>query len=313
MTQVSQSEFATRCGVKPPTIFRHVQPGGRLAGALIKRGKRKRINISHPAAREYMELHGADLSVELTPAGASDRETISQTAFARLCGIHRRSVYRAMSAPGHPLQSAAVVVGKRTRIDKNHVEAARFLFNRRSGVKPNGAGKVRRPRVRVESTATDDSALIDETITAELGQDAAAILARMKDENLPPDPTDFYGWSLRQVVGTFGASENFKKYLECVKLIEMIEKERAAVGIKKGELANRDVITATLWTPLEMLFQRLIGDTPRTLARQLIMKVKAGDPVETLEAVIRKRIGTELVNFKSKVDDQISGIDTGVE
>ena len=256
---------------------------------------------------------------------------ISQADLARRCGVSRPAIFK-HAKPGGKLYPALVKRGKSKRIDIAHPVAVEYMKlhgvseittepkingkvpkrRRQTAKRPGARRAVSRDVNQPKPTSTGDTVLIDAAITDELGEGAAEILARMQDADLPTDPRDFYSWSLRQIVGTFGASESFKKYLECVKLIEVIEKERAAVGIKKSELVNRDVLKATLWGPLEMLFQRLIGDTPRTIARQTIMKVKAGDSVEILEAVIRKRIGTELVNFKSKVDALVADIDIGV-
>ena len=264
---INQTEFARLCGVSKPTVYGHLRRGGKLTPALVKRGKRKRIDTRHPAAAEYMKLHGAS-----APAAAVAPEPVRKPAARKSAAAAPESVTPTKRKPGPKLASRKSAHG-----------------------------------------AALDTATIDETITAELGEDVAEIFARMRSEDLPENPTDFYSWPLRQIIGTFGSADNFKRYLECAKLIEVIEKERVATAVKTEQLTNRDVLRATLWGPLEMLCQRLLGDTSRTLARQLIMRAKAGDTAEAVEAQIRKRISTEIVNFKSKVSSIISGFNAGIK
>ena len=243
---------------------------------------------------------------------------ITQAEFARLCGVSKPTIFGHLK-PGGRLTPALKKRGKQKRIDTRHLAAADYLERHGASAPADAPGPVtakrkpgRKPAARKPPHGeTLDAVTVDETITAELGEGVAEIFARMRAENLPENPTDFYDWSLRQIIGTFGSADNFKRFLECAKLIEVIEKERTATAAKKAELVNRDVLRASLWGPLEMLCQRLLGDTSRTLARQLLMRAKAGDTPEAVEAKIRKRISTEIVNFKKKVSSLVSGIDAG--
>ena len=232
---------------------------------------------------------------------------ITQAEFARLCGVSKPTIFGHLK-PGGRLTPALKKRGKQKRIDTRHPAAAEYMERHGASAPADAPGPVtakrkpgRKPAARKPAHGeTLDAATVDETITAELGEGVAEIFARIRAENLPESPTDFYDWSLRQIIGTFGSADNFKRFLECAKLIEVIEKERIATAVKKGQLVNRDALRVTLWGPLEMLNQRLLGDTSRTLGRQTVLWGKAGDTAEAAEAKIRKRMTTELANFKKR-------------
>ena len=240
--------------------------------------------------------------------------TVSKAEFARRAGVSRPAIAR-QTRPGASLADALVRIGGRDMLNMSHSAAIEYLQKhgrKATGARPvtaNGASKRRRGRPRKEREYNLDMD-IDELLTAELGDDAAAVFAKLKHVDLPSDPTDFYSWDLRRVVGTFGTSQNFKLYLDAVKLIEAIDGQRVVNAAKKGDLVNREAINLALWGPLRNLFYRLLTDVSKTVARTLVNKVKAGEPLEKLELIVYDRIKQEIDGFQQRTDDALKAIDT---
>ena len=199
------------------------------------------------------------------------RNTLQKADFAMFAGVSDAVVAQA-TRKSRPLYPAVVLIDGKARINPAHPAAVAYLDRQ--------IAKPKRAPAGVSGLDTD---------------------------GLPDDVAEFKQWTLQDIVAEFGTAARFKDHLAAYKNIASSKKIEAEVAIKEGRFVDRDEIDRKLWTPMETLHSRLLGDTARTLSRLVLDEAKAEATPESIELLIHGRIAKELTAFRRAVGDLLSG------
>ena len=216
--------------------------------------------------------------------------SVSRTDFARLAGVSKTAVFNAVRdgiIPAH---------GRDKYINILSPEARKYLKLH------SGAGGT-------ATTLGDSPNSAVEALTYDILSGDLGMLRHHYGNKIPEDIQEIRQWPFDRVIETFGTGPQFKAWADGhKKIVDTLGKD-IDIGIKQGQLLNREALPAILWGPLKKLFLRLMGDTARTLARLLHTKITAGATPEECEGVIHDRIGKEIRNFQkltAKVRDDVN-------
>lgn len=125
------------------------------------------------------------------------------------------------------------------------------------------------------------------------GEDVAAKLAE----------SDTWGnLTLREIAARHGTFRTFTDVLTALKTIEDIRKGRLHNEETEGSLISRDLVKAHVIDAIDALFRRLLGDTPKTIARLIYAAAKGGSPVEEAEKIAHDQISSQLKTVKSTAE-----------
>lgn len=134
--------------------------------------------------------------------------------------------------------------------------------------------------------------------------------AEIEAEPLPPQP-DGAGSSedldelvryLQPLRARFGTERLFRDWLIGLKIAEDIDSKRLDTAIKRGAVYPRQFVHAHILGLINGFNLRLLGDTPKTLCRELYSLAKTGRPLEEAERISRQLLGKQLKSVKSRVE-----------
>lgn len=105
--------------------------------------------------------------------------------------------------------------------------------------------------------------------------------------------------TIDEVVRRFGTRAKFRAWLDARKKLEDIREKELKNDETLGRLIERELVKTHVFGAIEAGNRRLLGDTPKTLARRLYALAKSGAPVEEAEAVVREVISSQLQPVKA--------------
>ena len=218
------------------------------------------------------------------------QKLVSKADFARMCGVMRQSVGKAMKEGA---LHNAVVNG---RVDTEHPDAVAYL-NKPRKKKQLAAKKGLRPKgdptpEQVATVAT----FADGAPTNGGGSGAQPLFT---DSGV--DISQYADYTLRQLGDTFGSMRIFKDFLEALKKLEDIREKRLNNEEVQRNLISRELVKTHVFGFLDAGNRRLLGDTPKTIARRLYALARADEPIEAGEKLVREIIGSQLNPQKERV------------
>ena len=213
------------------------------------------------------------------------KKLLTHAAFANVAGVSKQAVSKSTK---EGLLKKAVV---NDRIDMMHPNAVAYLKRPRKGS--------HRPKPDPKSVTqklTDASTNGDPTSPTN-GGSAAELL--VTDTGL--DISRYADMTLRELVDRFGSVRALKDWLEALKKIEDIREKRLNNEEVQRALISRELVKTHVFGFLEAGNRRLLGDTPKTIARRLYALARSDQPIEEGEKLVREIIGSQLNPQKERV------------
>ena len=213
------------------------------------------------------------------------QKLLSKADFARVADVSKQAVGKAMREG----KLKAAVVGD--RIDMMHPNAVTYLKRPRP--------YTRRPKAdpkSVKQKLTDSSSDGNPTSTTNGG---SAVELLVTDTGL--DISRYADMTLRELVDRFGSVRALKDWLEALKKIEDIREKRLNNEEVQRALISRELVKTHVFGFLEAGNRRLLGDTPKTIARRLYALARSDQPIEEGEKLVREIIGSQLNPQKERV------------
>jgi hypothetical protein len=224
---------------------------------------------------------------------------IPRAEFARAAGVSAPAITKACKTK---LRDAC----QGTRIDIDHTAAVAYLANRihqpgsaagSDGATPKAPKPARRRDVAPTSPApatqtgtgkpTQDHPDLDETgvgpddafdVTPDVSTEELTRLLRV----------------LRPIVHRYGTRYGFESWLDRVKTLEDIRKKRLDNDATEGRLISDEIVKTHIIGAMEGSHRRLLGDTPKTIARLLFAMAHSKETIEDAEARVRSVISAVL-------------------
>ena len=220
------------------------------------------------------------------------QKLLSKSDFARHAGVAAGAISKAMRESA---LKEAVVAG---RIDANHPEAVAYA--KRDRKKRQSAAKKavrRKPDKKAAKVSTVDISP-DGDPTSELNG-APEPDPLVTDAGL--DISRYADLTLRELEGRFGSVRALKDWLEALKKIEDIREKRLNNEEVQRALISRELVKTHIFGFLDAGNRRLLGDTPKTIARRLYALARSDSPIEEGEKLVREIIGSQLNPQKERV------------
>jgi len=213
------------------------------------------------------------------------QKLLSKADFARIAGVSKQAVGKAMREG--KLKEAAFG----DRVDQNHPDAVTYAKRRRSA-----KGRPMADPKDISSSGTGTNADGDPTSN---GNGAPPHAALVTDTGL--DISRYADMTLRELVDRFGSVRALKDWLEALKKIEDIREKRLNNEEVQRQLISRELVKTHVFGFLEAGNRRLLGDTPKTIARRLYALARSDQPIEEGEKLVREIIGSQLNPQKERV------------
>jgi hypothetical protein len=116
----------------------------------------------------------------------------------------------------------------------------------------------------------------------------------------------FLDMSLRELRHSFGLPESMLTWLEIRRKAEDLRGREIVNNERLGSLISRDMVRTHIFGALEQLAQRLLTDTPQTLARRIYALAKAGAEPAEAQALVAELIGIQIKNTKQAMADNLA-------
>jgi hypothetical protein len=213
------------------------------------------------------------------------KKLLSKADFARVAEVSKQAVGKAMKEG--KLQAA--VVGD--RVDMMHPDAVTYLKRPRRG-SVRRASDLETVKQKLTDSSTDPAPTSD-------GNGASAGELLVTDTGL--DISRYADMTLRDLVDRFGSVRALKDWLEALKKIEDIREKRLNNEEVQRQLISRELVKTHVFGFLEAGNRRLLGDTPKTIARRLYSLARSDAPIEEGEKLVREIIGSQLNPQKERV------------
>lgn len=239
-------------------------------------------------------------------------EILSKAAFARRCGRTSAAIALA-SKPGKALAPALVLQqfdlgAPRHGIDTGH-PAARAYLERAKGRPSRNKSPAKTKRKRSRAGRPSRAEIVAELREVEAARPDPVPRPRDNERAVPPPTaaievpehiTTVLDWKVRDVVEQFGTAPLFLDWLKAAKVIEEVAERRIKVAVARGDLIDRDTVRVHVMPAIDDAMQRLLTDSPRTIAARVTELVEAGAEVSEVERVIRDLISTQIRAMKSR-------------
>jgi hypothetical protein len=212
----------------------------------------------------------------------STQKPLDRAAFARIAGVSKMAIGKAMKEGA--LKPAAVG----DRVDMLHPAAVAYVKKHES----------RRRRDLEPKVSTNDTSSTDGAKTSN-GNGAPQRDSLVTDTGL--DISRYADMTLRELVDRFGSVRALKDWLEALKKIEDIREKRLNNEEVQRQLISRELVKTHVFGYLDAGNRRLLGDTPKTIARRLYGLARSDAPIEEAEKLVREIIGSQLDPQKQRV------------
>jgi hypothetical protein len=213
------------------------------------------------------------------------QKLLSKADFARVADVSKQAVGKAMKEG----KLKVAVVGD--RIDMMHPNAVAYLKRPRPGSRRRKPDP--KPETVPNQTAPGD---VDPTSSSNGAPEPDSLVT---DTGL--DISRYADMTLRTLVDSFGSVRALKDWLEALKKIEDIREKRLNNEEVQRHLISRELVKTHVFGFLEAGNRRLLGDTPKTIARRLYALARSDQPIEEGEKLVREIIGSQLNPQKERV------------
>lgn len=202
----------------------------------------------------------------------------TRSALARLAGVSPAAITKACKG-----QLAGACTGK--RIDLDHASVQEYLAKKGVTSTPPPVAPARR---RETPPAPRPGK------TKKRGRPSPAPKPSVDRSADDEDPESFLDMTLRDLTERFGTETAFKDWLDARKKIADIREKDLKNDETDGRLIPRDLVRTHLFGAIEAGNRRLLGDSPKTIARRIYALAKSGAPVEEAESVVREIVSSQL-------------------
>lgn len=217
---------------------------------------------------------------------------ISRADLARRCGVSKAAITKACAT-----KLAAGCVADRIDVDHESVRAYMaskgITLGGSAGAPTKNAKAAKKPPAPPTKSAKPAPNRRRKP-TADRPADAGFVGAEGSNDDLE---------HLAAVIGPllerFGTETRFKDWLFALKEIETIREKRLKNEETEGALISRELVKTHVFGAIEAGNRRLLGDSPKTLARRLYALAKSGADVEVAEQTVREIIGSQLKPVKA--------------
>lgn len=124
------------------------------------------------------------------------------------------------------------------------------------------------------------------------------------EEQAPQDVTlediqEYADMSLDELTKKFGHAVVFKDWLDSRKKISDIREKDLKNAETEGRLISLALVKTHVFGAIESSNRRLLGDSPKTIARRLFAMARSGATIEDGEKVVREVISSQLKTVKT--------------
>jgi len=107
--------------------------------------------------------------------------------------------------------------------------------------------------------------------------------------------------TLRELIQRFGTDGAFVDWLKATKAIEDINEKRLKNAVTRGELVNIKLVKLGVIEHFETMFNKLLTDGAKTIARRITSMHGAGRSVEDCEAFAADQVSSFIKPAKAKI------------
>jgi len=269
---ISKAELARRAMVTPTAVTKACK--GILSDAI----EGKRIDASHPDVRKYIGEHtgaptetlgtGIDELYEdaVAVCRANQRYTVSNISRGLKIGQARaKKIFAMMQAAGTDKPAPAPPPGATTATAKRVV---------------SGSAAKNHTKKTAALENINNGTVIHE---------------------IPEDIKNFADMTLRELIQRFGTDIAFLDWLKAVKQIEDINEKRLKNAQTRKELVNIRLVKTGVIEHFETMFNKLLTDGAKTIARRITSMHGAGRSVEDCEAFAADQVSSFIKPAKAKI------------
>jgi hypothetical protein len=110
----------------------------------------------------------------------------------------------------------------------------------------------------------------------------------------------FAHWTLDQLTKQFGTAVDFSAWLDARRRIADVDEKELKISERRGVLIRRDYVARHVFAHIDDASKRLLQDASQTIAHRVYALANAGSPVEEAVQLVRKQIGRELAQARTK-------------
>jgi hypothetical protein len=206
-----------------------------------------------------------------------------------MAGVSAPAITKASKGPLAPACIA-------DRIDLDHPAAKAYLAAKRA----SAPSPDRRPTKTTKAPAPSPPRPTPRQKAAATG-DARSTAARRDDgrtKEIPIEHTEefeaYADLTLRDCVERFGTFRSMRDVAEVLKKIEDTRGKRLANDETEGHLVSREAVRTYVIGAIHAVLERLLRDTPRTVAQRLYVMAKSDTSLEDGEALARELLSATL-------------------
>ena len=278
----SRAAFARMVGVSPAAVTKACKT------LLLPATEGKRIDVAHPAAVEYMKHNTA--SATNSPATGLDPLYAEAVTYCQ-------SIKRISTSAIQREFNIGYVRAKRITDTMN---VNKVVIDMLAAPAPPPPEKAPPPPAAI-ATPIGSRAKNHTKKTAALENLNNSIEQGTTLHTIPDDIKSFVDMTLREIIHRFGTDTAFLDWLNATKRIEDINEKRLKNAEKRGELVNRNLIKVGVIEPFDTVFNKMLTDGAKTIARRVHAMAGAGRPVEDCEAFIADQLSSFIEPAKAKI------------
>lgn len=130
----------------------------------------------------------------------------------------------------------------------------------------------------------------------------------LKTVQLPEDIIEVMGWTLTEIIETYGNKANFNDLLKATQTIEIVNEKRLKNAKTKEDLITRELVKVGIIEPLETMLRKLLTDGAKTLSIRIPAMHIAGRTPEEIEVDIQRRISSFIKPMKKRMKRVITDV-----
>ncbi len=106
--------------------------------------------------------------------------------------------------------------------------------------------------------------------------------------------------SLNEIVDKYGTITGFTDVLKASKLLQDLHEKKRKNAQADNELVSRELVKRDIFQPIDFLFNRLLTDGSKTIAKSVGNMVKSGSSPKECELFVSEKLGSFIKPFKKK-------------
>lgn len=201
---------------------------------------------------------------------------VNQSELSRIAGVSRMAISKAVRG----VLSGALQGNK---LDLDHPSVVKYLDGKQ--------------QEKAEAKKPTKKPAAKKTAPAPAPKKAQKVIV----PKAPPGSTDFEEMTLKEIIGKFGTSYQFKDYLASWKTLADIRLKELQLKERNGQLIERDFVQSHVFALLDGMHKRLLMDTPKTIAAQVIAMTKSGANETEISRTVHDLISAQIISVQKKV------------